>query len=173
MLCPMTRSDCTTCDPQQGCAMARGVGYSQVQQTECQHDWQIESATDGLSQECTRCHAHRMTPEEDKFWKRKTQEEIAKEVEQAQADSLEAHSLKYHHCAQIFQLSSGRYALFGSFAPGEGIPLIAIGSWQELEPHVREYKRIADAHAERPRPMKVDVKAQPSTAYDDLFGDQE
>lgn len=130
MLCPMSKSECATCDPQQGCAMARGVGYSQVQQ------------------------------------------EPQDPVAQAQADSLEAHSLKYHHCAQVFQLSSGNFALFGSFAPGEGIPLIAIGSWQELEPHVREYKRIADEHAERPRPMKVDVKAKPSTAYDDLFGEE-
>lgn len=86
----------------------------------------------------------------------------------AQADALEAHSLKYHHCAQIFQLSSGRYALFGHFTNGEGIPLVAIGTWEELRPHVDNYRQLADAHASRPR--AIFQKPKPgAVGYDDLF----
>lgn len=89
---------------------------------------------------------------------------------QAQADSLEAHALKYHHCAQIFRLSSGKYALFGSYQVASGIDLIAIGTWEELRPHVDNYRELADAHASRPRAISKKPKEN-ALGYDDLFGD--
>ena len=97
-------------------------------------------------------------------------------IEQApatQADSLEAHSLKYHHCAQIFQLSSGRYALFGSYQIASGIDLLAIGTWAELEEHVRAYRVLADRVAEEPRrfSMRPKVGSQAAMDYSDLFGE--
>lgn len=80
------------------------------------------------------------------------------DIEQAQADSLEAHSLKYHHCAQIFALASGKYALFGSYQIASGIDLLAIGTWNELRAHVDAYRVLAD---------------QIAADYADLFGDQD
>lgn len=93
--------------------------------------------------------------------------------EQAQADSLEAHSLKYHHCAQIFALSSGRYALFGSYQIASGIDLLTIGTWQELEEHVKAYRLLADQIAAEPRRVSMRPKAGSAAAadYADLFGD--
>jgi len=90
-----------------------------------------------------------------------------------QADSLEAHSLKYHHCAQIFQLSSGRYALFGSYQTASGIDLLAIGTWAELEEHVKTYRVLADRVASEPRRLSMRPKAgsQAAMDYSDLFGE--
>ena len=94
--------------------------------------------------------------------------------EEAQADSLEAHSLKYHHCAQIFQLSSGRFALFGSYQVASGIDLLAIGTWAELEQHVRDYRLLADQIVAEPLRRSVQPKAgsQAATDYAELFGEQ-
>lgn len=90
----------------------------------------------------------------------------------AQADALEAHSLKYQACAQIMQLSSGRFALFGAYRAGggSGIALIAIGEWGELEQHVREYKQLADAaHA---RGQRRTLPAKTAADYNSLFGEE-
>lgn len=99
--------------------------------------------------------------------------EGASSTEEAQADSLEAHSLKYHHCCQLFLLSSGRYALFGSYQVASGIDLIAIGTWDEIRPHVDAYRALADQRAAEPR--KVSMKPQTAKAaldYSSLFGDE-
>jgi hypothetical protein len=91
---------------------------------------------------------------------------------EAQADSLEAHSLKYHHCAQIFQLSSGRYALFGSYQVASGIDLLAIGTWAELEDHVKAYRLLADQQAADPRRISMRPKgAAAALDYSSLFED--
>lgn len=97
-------------------------------------------------------------------------------TEQAQADALEAHSFKYHHCAQVFQLSSGRFALFGSYnQTTSGIGLLAIGTWAELEEHVKAYRVLADQIASAPRKVSQRPKADSAAAadYADLFGDQD
>lgn len=90
-----------------------------------------------------------------------------------QADTLEAHSLKYHHCAQIFQLSSGKYALFGSYQVASGIDLLAIGTWDELRAHVDVYRVLADQIAAEPRKLSVRPKlgSIAATDYSDLFGE--
>ena len=94
--------------------------------------------------------------------------------EETQADSLEAHSLKYHHCAQVFQLSSGKFALFGSYQVASGIDLLAIGTWAELEPFVRNYRLLADQIAAEPlrRSVRPSAGSQAATDYAELFGDQ-
>lgn len=94
------------------------------------------------------------------------------EREAAQADSLEAHSLKYQACAQIMQLSSGRFALFGAYRAGggSGIELIAIGEWAELEQHVREYKQLADSAWARGQERTLPAKT--AADYDSLFGEE-
>lgn len=90
----------------------------------------------------------------------------------AQVDALEAHSLKYHHCAQVFQLSSGRYALFGSYQVASGIELLAIGTWAELEEHVKAYRVLADERAAEPRRISQKPRTAAAAAdYADLFGD--
>jgi len=147
--------------------MQRGVGYSQVQQSE---------------HECPSCKAKGFAqsilgPNRCTFCDGAEGGNPPTEVERAQADSLEAHSLKYHHCAQIFLLESGRFALFGAYSLSEpiGIPLITIGTWSELEPHVRAYRLLADERAARPRERRASINRQPSADainYNDLFGDQ-
>lgn len=98
--------------------------------------------------------------------------EVPDTIVQAQADTLEAHSLKYHHCAQIFALSSGRYALFGSYQVASGIDLLAIGTWAELEKHVKAYRALADERAAEPRRISQKPRTQAAAAdYADLFGD--
>ncbi len=95
-------------------------------------------------------------------------------IAQAQADALEAHALKYHHCAQIFALSSGRFALFGSYQVASGIELIAIGTWQELEEHVKAYRLLADQRAAEPRRISQKPRSAAAAAdYADLFGEEE
>jgi hypothetical protein len=92
--------------------------------------------------------------------------------ESAQADSLEAHSLKYQACAQIMQLSSGKFALFGAYRAGggSGVELLAIGEWADLESYVREYKALADAaHARGQERM---LPAKTAVDYDSLFGEE-
>lgn len=37
------------------------------------HNWVILPATDGLEQECASCGKHRRTPEEDKWWIKKSE----------------------------------------------------------------------------------------------------
>lgn len=98
--------------------------------------------------------------------------EVPDAVAQAQADTLEAHALKYHHCAQIFALSSGRYALFGSYQVASGIDLLAIGTWAELEEHVKAYRFLADQRAAEPRRISQKPRTAAAAAdYADLFGD--
>lgn len=92
---------------------------------------------------------------------------------QAQSDALEAHSLKYHHCAQVFALSSGKFALFGSYQIASGIDLLAIGTWAELEQHVKDYRVLADRVAAEPRRLSLRPKAGSVAAldYSALFGE--
>lgn len=92
--------------------------------------------------------------------------------EQGQADSLEAHSLKYQACAQIMQLSSGKFALFGAYRQGggSGIELVAIGEWAELEPHVRAYKELADAAWAQGQERTLPAKT--AADYNSLFGEE-
>lgn len=93
-------------------------------------------------------------------------------AESQQADALEAHSLKYQACAQIMQLSSSRFALFGAYRAGggSGIALLAIGDWGELEPHVRAYKKLADAAYARSQERTLPTKT--AADYDSLFGEE-
>lgn len=90
----------------------------------------------------------------------------------AQADTLEAHSLKYQACAQVMQLSSGRFAIFGAYRAGGGssIELLAIGEWAELEPHVRAYKELADTAWARGQERTLPAKT--AADYDSLFGEE-
>lgn len=92
--------------------------------------------------------------------------------ESVQADSLEAHSLKYQACAQVMQLSSGKFALFGAYrvGGGSGIELIAIGEWEELEEHVCAYKELADAAYRRGQERTLPAKT--AADYDSLFGEE-
>jgi hypothetical protein len=100
------------------------------------------------------------------------EEYIAAENDAAQADSLEAHSLKYQACAQIMQLSSGKFALFGAYRAGggSGIALIVIGEWADLEEHVRNYKELADAAWARGQERTLPAKT--AADYENLFGEE-
>jgi hypothetical protein len=100
------------------------------------------------------------------------EERVANECEAAQADSLEAHSIKYQACAQITQLSSGRFALFGAYRAGggSGIELLAIGEWVELEQHVRTYRELAAAAYARGQKRVLPTKT--TTDYDTIFGEE-
>lgn len=84
-------------------------------------------------------------------------------------DRQEAESLKYHSCAQVLALRSGNYALFGAFA-GDSLPLLVLGTWEELRAHVDEYRVLADKTLAESR--KPTVAAVAISVYDDLFGDQ-
>lgn len=160
MKCPITFHECQTavCLERSACAMQRGAAYSQVQQEvgECPSCKSKGFAKSVLGAD--RCE----------FCDGSFSGNPPTEIERAQAEILEAHSLKYHHCAQIFQLSSGRYALFGHFSNDHGIPLLAIGTWSEIEPHVQGYRVLADQATSQPR--KTAPKAE-ALEYDDLFGE--
>lgn len=129
MHCPISQHACTTPDClTYGCALQRGVAYSQLQ------------------------------PAAD---------------EAQAADVQEAHSLKYHHCAQVFQLSSGKFALCGHFTNSDGMPLLAIGTWAELEEQVKGYRQLADSQAPTQHRAKPAKPTLDIAAYDNLFGDAE
>lgn len=151
--CPITHHQCSTPECLQGgCTLQRGVAYSQIEQS-------ISPLPPDASDMATYGH------EAD-------EERRGQEILAAQADALEAHALKYHHCAQIFALSSGKYALFGSYQVASGIELIAIGSWQELEEHVKAYRLLADQRAAEPRRISQKPRTAAAAAdYADLFGD--
>lgn len=122
-----------------------------------------------------RCFAAEITQEyvDERMYADDVQEErIINENEEAQADTLEAHSLKYQACAQIMQLSSGRFALFGAYKAGggSGIELVVIGEWAELEPHVRAYKELADAAYARGQERTLPAKT--AADYDSLFPEE-
>lgn len=103
-------------------------------------------------------------------------ENVASENEQSRIDQQEASSLKYALCAQILSLSSGKFALFGPYSMQDGIPLLTIDTWENLEPHVRAYRKAAEeGHereklAEEQRRKITDIKA--AADYDSLFGDK-
>lgn len=153
MHCPITQHFCQTEECHRaGCTLQRGVAYSQLDQP-------IPPLPPDASGMAT--YAHEAEEE------RRGQEILA-----AQADALEAHSLKYHHCAQIFALSSGKYALFGSYQVASGIDLLAIGTWQELEEHVKAYRTLADERAAEPRRISQKPRSAAAAAdYADLFGE--
>lgn len=99
------------------------------------------------------------------------------ENEQAQADRQEAGSLKYALCAQILQLSSGKFALFGAYSMQDGIPLLAIDTWENLEPVVRAYRKTAEDGYQKEKldeERRRGAREGKATAadYDALFGDQ-
>lgn len=52
-----------------------------------------------------------------------------------QEELNEAGSIAYN-VARIVRLSTGRFALYRHFENGSGIPIIAIGTIKELEPHI-------------------------------------
>lgn len=97
--------------------------------------------------------------------------------EQSRIDRQEAGSLKYALCAQILLLSSGKFALFGAYSMDEGIPLIAIDTWENLEPLVRAYRKTAeDGYAEEKQEEEQRCKgssAKTAADYDSLFGPEE
>lgn len=93
------------------------------------------------------------------------------ESEAAQADHQEAGSLKYALCAQVLLLSSGKFALYGAYAIGEGIPLIAIDTWENLESHVRAYRKTAEESYEGEMRDKEQHVAKVTVNYDSLFGE--
>lgn len=109
----------------------------------------------------------------DAVWGTTWGEQVNVQSTNQQADSLEAHSLKYQACAQIMQLSSGNFALFGAYRAGggSGIELIAIGTWEELESHVRDYKALADGAHEKNQQRTLPAKI--AADYDNLFGDDQ
>lgn len=54
-------------------------------------------------------------------------------------DEQEALSIKYN-IARIVLLSSGNYALFYPWSNSEGMPLVAIGSIEEITPYIPSYE---------------------------------
>lgn len=97
--------------------------------------------------------------------------------EQSRIDRQEAGSLKYALCAQILQLSSGKFALFGAYSMQDGIPLLAIDTWENLEPVVRAYRKTAEDGYQQEKldeERRRGAREGKATAadYDALFGDQ-
>lgn len=95
--------------------------------------------------------------------------------ERERIDRQEAGSLKYALCAQILLLSSGRFALFGAYSMDAGIPLIAIDTWENLEPHVRAYRQTAEEGYEKAKQTEEqrgkERASKTATYYDSLFGE--
>lgn len=97
--------------------------------------------------------------------------------EQDRIDKQEAGSLKYALCAQILLLSSGKFALFGAYSAADGIPLLAIDTWENLEPHVRAYRKTAEEGYAREKLNEEQRRnlhaAKAAADYDSLFGESE
>jgi len=92
--------------------------------------------------------------------------------EQSSIDLQEALSLKYALCMQILMLSSGKFALFGPYSMDNGIPLIVIDTWENLEQRVRAYHKTAeDGYAQEKSDEKQQHKSTAKAAadYDSLF----
>lgn len=96
--------------------------------------------------------------------------------EQSRIDRQEAGSLKYALCAQVLMLSSGKFALFGAYSMDEGIPLLIIDTWENLEPHVRAYRKTAEdgyALEKQNEEQRRGLGAEKAAAnYDELFGEE-
>lgn len=58
-------------------------------------------------------------------------------------DEQEALSIKYN-IARIVQLSSGNYALFYPWSNSEGMPLVAIGSIEEITPYIPTFNECSE-----------------------------
>ena len=96
--------------------------------------------------------------------------------EQSSIDRQEAGSLKYALCAQILLLSSGKFALFGAYSMQDGIPLLAIDTWENLEPLVRAYRKTAEDGYAREKldeeQRRASDTAKAAADYDSLFGEE-
>lgn len=75
-------------------------------------------------------------------------------------EEREALNLKYNQQVNVFRLSTGRYALFDHWSSHKGLPLIAIGTWAELEPFVIE----ASARLPEPEPAPPNSTHSPQVA---------
>lgn len=96
--------------------------------------------------------------------------------EQSRIDHQEAGSLKYALCAQILFLSSGKFALFGPYSMDNGIPLLAIDTWENLEPLVRAYRKTAEdgyvRETQNEEQRRTGIAAKAAADYDSLFGEE-
>lgn len=59
------------------------------------------------------------------------------------SDEQEASSIKYN-IARIVQLTSGNYALFYPWTNSKGMPLVAIGTIEEITPYIPTFDECSE-----------------------------